>query len=146
MREDDDQTCFRRNTLRSCRDIQAVIDEHSVAQNMMDMNSENSNSNIVYSKLVRRASRSFVGAAMKHAKRIKCYRDRNFMLETELTKMKDITTSNRRFIKKLAADAVLEKIINNTLLMKISEHRKTILGLIVKLVSLKLIKAHTEKG
>lgn len=42
LREDDDQTCHRRTTLRSRRNIPAVNDEQSIDKNMVASNSEDS--------------------------------------------------------------------------------------------------------
>lgn len=105
LAENDDRTCLTRTSLRMRQDIPTVNHEHSVAQNMVAMNSENLNTDIVCFKLVRRASRSFVRVTTKQAEDTDSYRGRNFYRHRAGKKMY-IITGNKGFIKKFAGDAL----------------------------------------
>lgn len=120
-REENDQTFLWITSLGRSRNISTANGRQSFAQNVVAMNSENSITDINGSKLVRVAGPSFFGVATKQAKNIKSYRERNFMLETELTEMRDIANNKEAFIKKIADDALQKKTIIKTLTLEIQE-------------------------
>lgn len=94
---------------------------------MVAMNCRKSNTEIVYSKLVRRAILSFVGVATKQAEDIELNGEHNFMLETELADVRNIANGSKDFIKKLADDALQTMNIIKVLQMEIQVQRRTIL-------------------
>lgn len=60
--------------------------------------------------------------------------------------MRDFVNGNIVFIKSLTDDALQQETINESLMIEIQEQMKTILELNVKLMSLKAIEGHTERG
>lgn len=60
QREEVDQTCLRMTRLKRRRNIPAANNEQSVSQNVVVMNSENSDTDFVCSKLFRPVGHSFV--------------------------------------------------------------------------------------
>lgn len=60
--EKDNYTSLRRKSLRKAKSIPAANDEQSVSQNVVVINSENSNTDLVCTKRLRRANRPFGGS------------------------------------------------------------------------------------
>lgn len=64
-----------------------------------------------------------MGVATEYDKNAKFYKKRSFMLEIELTKMRDIVSGSECFIEKLADDALQNMAINKTLETEIREQK-----------------------
>lgn len=96
-------------------------DEQSVAEYMVANDSENKNTDIVGSKLVRRSSHLFVTVVAIQDSNIQSYRRHLYMKEAELVLMSDIFKNYRHFFKKITDDGLQKKTVNKTLTMKIQE-------------------------